>query len=797
MSALSDRPSFSKGEIDLERRRIALIDKLLAENGAMKIDALFRIIRTNDSTLFDTLPALKGFIQSRTNIFQTDQALSTEIRNRSMEYREAMVYIVDKLANTPIQRKINFISAELGSHFPIVKRWEVGSGDAAAYKFVSEHKSIFAFVGPTPIRPDQRLVDLHPLSRTIPSVWVKETLPEYDTTKWRRDRSITISGTACVAHSVKGSNYLKLQIVDDSPYAGDTVYIIGQNVGFMNSNLIERFPLQSLVSFTAIKAYFAAQPWTATSIKEASKEGSVELEQRHIIPSVKLLSPAPNNNQVKKTIVNSPPASAAENIPVLTELDEKYLVGLIDSIVGGERLLIRSLWTRLQKKYDIASFVKDEIVLEQFLSNRPHLFFVNEGSVMLRSVSHRRVLSYLIESMKSGVKYTLNSIGARIGSYDAEFKRDVYGSGNAWIHKFVDDHRTLLEIVGPYSPDKPLGQSVQLRRTSPVARMVRSVSSSPISPSLSASSIAISDPTPSVIHGCGVIKKLNQTSGYLMIEGGEHSGDTVYFAASELKENCCGSGEVGIGDHLNFDATNSPNKGMAHQWRATRLSLAVRKAASSSTYLNKERPLGSSNAVQNQEAIGGKESTEIKLKTTSTNNLSTATQRPSREAIVQMETSRKAMTDNYLEYGPLCVDTLFEKFALTQQDLFSYHYQMIEFLCIRSHLYAVDFDAKSVSRRHMDYRRALSRLLICCCQRADCSVEDLRQLALQSSDDTYAPIVDRCASKLAFENFLKEHEQLFEMTEVIDDKENRMVQARGTYDTTHDIFLPRYYHLHS
>uniref|UniRef100_A0A914WSK2 Uncharacterized protein n=1 Tax=Plectus sambesii TaxID=2011161 RepID=A0A914WSK2_9BILA len=794
MSALSDRPSFSKGEIDLERRRIALIDKLLAENGAMKIDALFRIVRTNDSTLFDTLPALKGFIQSRTNIFQTDQALSTEIRNRSMEYREAMLYIVGKLADTPIQRKINFISAELGSHFPIVKRWEVGSGDAAAYKFVSEHKSILAFAGPAPIKADQRLVDLHPLSRTIPSVWVKETLPEYDAGNWRYDRSITITGTACVAHSVKGSNYLKLQIVGDSPYGGDTVYVIGQNVGFKNTNLIERFPLQSLVSFTAIKAYFAAQPWTATSIKEASKEGSVELEQRHsVITSVKLLSPVPNNNQVKKTIANSSPASAVEKMSALTELDEKYLISLIDSTVGGERLLIRSLWTRLQKKYDIASFVKDEAVLEQFLSDRPHFFFVNEGTVMLRSLSHRRVLSFLIDSMKTGVKYTLNSLGARIGSYDAEFKRDVYGSGNAWIHKFVEDHRTLLEIVGPYSSDKPLGQTVQLRRTSPVARMVRSISPSPISPSLSTSSVAVSDPIPSLIHGCGVIKKLNQKCGYLMIEEGEHANDTVYFTTSELKQDSGTNDQVGVGDYLNFDATNSPNKGMAHQWSATRLSRAVRKAASPSTSVNKERPLSSSNTVLNQQATAGKESIDRKLETTSTNHRSTVVQRPSREAIVQMETSRKAMTDNYLEYGPLCVDTLFEKFIHAQHELFSYHYQMIEFLCIRSHLYAVDFEAKSVSRRHMDYRRALSRLLICCCQRADCSVEDLRQLALQSNDNSYAPNFDQCASKLAFENFLKEHEQLFEMSEVIDDKENRMVQARGTYDTTHDIFLPRYY----
>uniref|UniRef100_A0A914VHV2 Uncharacterized protein n=1 Tax=Plectus sambesii TaxID=2011161 RepID=A0A914VHV2_9BILA len=48
MSAFSGRPSFSKWEIDLEKRRIALIDQLLADNGAMMINDLFRLVRTTD-----------------------------------------------------------------------------------------------------------------------------------------------------------------------------------------------------------------------------------------------------------------------------------------------------------------------------------------------------------------------------------------------------------------------------------------------------------------------------------------------------------------------------------------------------------------------------------------------------------------------------------------------------------------------------------------------------------------------------------------------------------------------------
>ena len=166
---------------------------------------------------------------------------------------------------------------------------------------------------------------------------------------------------------------------------------------------------------------------------------------------------------------------------------------------------------------------------------------------------------------------------------------------------------------------------------------------------------------------------------------------------------------------------------------------------------------------------------------------------PPHSIIVQLETSRKAMVDNFLEYDALSVDALFEKFALASREFFSYHYQMVEFLCIRSHLYLVDFATKSVSRRPKDYRRALSKFLMRC-QEENCSVEGLRQMALVCKDDTYASVVEKCRSKFEFENFLKEHEQLFEMTEVIDNKENRLVQARGTYDLDNDLFLPRYYH---
>lgn len=248
MNKLYERPTFSEAEIDLERRRIALIDQVLAEKGALMLGDLFEIVQQADRSLFPTLVSLKGFIQSRTNIFQADQAVLTKIRNRTIEYREAMWHIVNQLANSSKQQTLNFISVELGSHYPKVKKCDVGTGDAAAFKFVSEHKQILLFAGPAPQLADQRPIGLHPLAQSIPSVWIKETLPEYDSSMCRYDRSITINATGCVVNAVKATNCLKLEIAGTNPHKGEFVFVLGKNVRSDNIDLTERFPRNNLVS---------------------------------------------------------------------------------------------------------------------------------------------------------------------------------------------------------------------------------------------------------------------------------------------------------------------------------------------------------------------------------------------------------------------------------------------------------------------------------------------------------------------------------------------------------------------
>ena len=42
MTSSYEQPSFIKEVIDLERRRIALVDQLLADNGALMLDDLFQ-----------------------------------------------------------------------------------------------------------------------------------------------------------------------------------------------------------------------------------------------------------------------------------------------------------------------------------------------------------------------------------------------------------------------------------------------------------------------------------------------------------------------------------------------------------------------------------------------------------------------------------------------------------------------------------------------------------------------------------------------------------------------------------
>lgn len=210
-------------------------------------DCLFGLVKNIDKSLFRTFMELKVFIQSRTNIFQADPTLSSKIRNRSIEYREAMLYIVNQLKNSSKQRNVNYISAELGSHYPKVKRCEIGSGDAAMSKFVSEHTEILEFTGPEPLKADHRPVRVKATAVGIPSVWIKKALPEYDPSVCRYDRSIVINATGCVVSLDKDTNYLKLEITGSTPHKGESVYVVGKNVGARDGELVECFPRNSLV----------------------------------------------------------------------------------------------------------------------------------------------------------------------------------------------------------------------------------------------------------------------------------------------------------------------------------------------------------------------------------------------------------------------------------------------------------------------------------------------------------------------------------------------------------------------
>jgi len=48
-------------------------------------------------------------------------------------------------------------------------------------------------------------------------------------------------------------------------------------------------------------------------------------------------------------------------------------------------------------------------------------------------------------------------------------------------------------------------------------------------------------------------------------------------------------------------------------------------------------------------------------------------------------------------------------------------------------------------------------------------------------------------SQISFDQFLMLHEQIFELTEQLDDQQTRYITLRGTYDKRRNVLIPRFY----
>ena len=106
--------------MEFELDRITLLNNILSVQGAQKLSKLFEKVREVDvvsdkvffsvddvccwfqkGVIFDSETAIRGFIQSRTNAFSSNQQVSDNIRNRTLEYREAMGFLVNNVFNDP------------------------------------------------------------------------------------------------------------------------------------------------------------------------------------------------------------------------------------------------------------------------------------------------------------------------------------------------------------------------------------------------------------------------------------------------------------------------------------------------------------------------------------------------------------------------------------------------------------------------------------------------------------------------------------------------------------------------
>lgn len=115
------------------------------------------------------------------------------------------------------------------------------------------------------------------------------------------------------------------------------------------------------MNFAAFRAYFAAQPWTATSIVEVPDvDRNIHEESAIIVASQQTsLASTLHSTQANSIVLNGfdqatnalAAARPTPAMPAPTEMEEQKLIEDIDLIIASERMLIQSLWNRLHKRH--------------------------------------------------------------------------------------------------------------------------------------------------------------------------------------------------------------------------------------------------------------------------------------------------------------------------------------------------------------------------------------------------------------------------------------------------------------
>uniref|UniRef100_A0A0R3RIZ4 DUF4216 domain-containing protein n=1 Tax=Elaeophora elaphi TaxID=1147741 RepID=A0A0R3RIZ4_9BILA len=251
---IEKRPVFTRERIDIELKQIVLLDRILAENGALTLSQLNDVVsKVDQGNNFKTLDDLTTFIEMRSHIFEVSFDL---VRNHSQEFREMFGYLVNFLCEIDESKRNVGVIFQVIMRFKSVFIREVGNTEEKIRHFLKKHPHFF-------ILCQNNTVLLNPTCREIPSAWERRALPTYSNAI-RYDRSIVLDGIGKVVSAVSCTGYIKIEIVQ-GPWTAQTVFGLSKNVS-NEVNLANKYPVGTLVKVLAYRAYEAAHPWTATKV---------------------------------------------------------------------------------------------------------------------------------------------------------------------------------------------------------------------------------------------------------------------------------------------------------------------------------------------------------------------------------------------------------------------------------------------------------------------------------------------------------------------------------------------------
>ncbi|KAM3718433.1 Pleckstrin [Dirofilaria immitis] len=490
MEDVNERPIFTQEQLDKELKQVVLLDRILAENGALTLKELKDIVsKIDNGNNFNKLNDLTTFIGMRTNIFEVSFDL---VRNNSQEFREMFGYLVNFLCGIDQPKRTMELVAQVIMRFSEIVVREVGSSKKRIHHFLEKHRNFFILCG-------NETIMLNPTCLKIPSAWERKALPIYKNAI-RYDRSIVLDGIGKVVSAVSSTGYIKIEIVR-GPWTAQTVFGLSKNVS-NEVNLAKKFPVGTLVKILAYRAYEAAHLWTATKVILADDRDDIWcvgetgrmdrlLEKYQLVKherinnivtsetaKMKSLSSSPNRKFKTESVrgsvspqlmVNSLNREAEEtetfrnnSISAKAEMEmnsnyRKFYNDIIndeikkrqevDECLRSGPKTFRQIFDKLIEGDTFAyySYMVDFIVV------RSHLYKVLENRVWIKSDTFRnemlKFLRYIDEKSRENV--TVNILRKLINANDGDFMEEflIYTENANTFLKFIEEHASLIELA--------------------------------------------------------------------------------------------------------------------------------------------------------------------------------------------------------------------------------------------------------------------------------------------------------------------------------------------------------------